>query len=383
MVGTAFCDNSACPTFQVAKYLRDLRRYLPAVPPISTNQLRALHASRDYKGMVRLIKYAMNIETDIRVVWVSEGEAEDAKIKHAPAWIRLPSEMPPYGSEAFRQLRIDIFLRRSFLEQSAFDEVSIGIAHELSHLVLDSIKHPLRRCEKAVDLTAMMLGFRCLFATGTYKEIQIQNRIEIRQQGYLNPDEVRQAECIIHDYQDTPRRTQPQTEETIDWIRQVRHRLAQLRYAIARFDFREHFMSKWRPSTLALLSILFIVIASWIVWANGLLPLVEASRRSADQTAVNNLPLSETAPPSQQLQTSKTGETVDQVRQVQVRLAQLGYLVGKPEGRWGPKSRAALKSFKKTNGLIVNDLLDSATLSALFSSSAGAASIATVAKSRK
>ena len=119
---TAFCDNSACPTFQVAKYLRDLRRYLPAVPPISTNQLQALHASRDYKGMVRLIKRAMNIETDIRVVWVSKGEAEDAKIKHAPAWIRLPSEMPPYGSEAFQQLRIDIFLRRSFLEQSQFDE---------------------------------------------------------------------------------------------------------------------------------------------------------------------------------------------------------------------------------------------------------------------
>ena len=75
---------------------------------------------------------------------------------------------------------------RSFLEQRPFDEVSIGIAHELSHLVLDSIKHPLRHCEKAVDLTAMMLGFRRLFATGTYKEIRHQNHLEVRQQGYLS-----------------------------------------------------------------------------------------------------------------------------------------------------------------------------------------------------
>jgi hypothetical protein len=101
------------------------------------------------------------------------------------------------GGEAFRQLRIDILLRKSFLEQSPFDEVSMGIAHELSHLVLDSIKHPLRRCEKAVDLTAMMLGFRCLFATGTCKEIHLKDHIEVRQQGYLSPEEVRRADRII------------------------------------------------------------------------------------------------------------------------------------------------------------------------------------------
>jgi hypothetical protein len=45
-------------------------------------------------------------------------------------------------------------------------------------------------------------------------------------------------------------------------------------------------------------------------------------------------------------------------------------------------SRAALK-FKERNGLIVNDLMDPATLSALFSSSAMAVPVATVANSRK
>ena len=39
------------------------------------------------------------------------------------------------------------------------DRIAIAIAHELSHVVLDSIHHPLRGCEKA---TAMLLGFRAI-----------------------------------------------------------------------------------------------------------------------------------------------------------------------------------------------------------------------------
>jgi hypothetical protein len=91
----AVCDDKACPIFDVFKYVRELRQRLPVVPPISTAQLEALHASGDYMGMVRLIKRQMNVETDIRVVWVSEGEAQEATVKDAPAWIELPAKMPP------------------------------------------------------------------------------------------------------------------------------------------------------------------------------------------------------------------------------------------------------------------------------------------------
>src|SRR6266436_3524485 len=118
----------------------------------------------------------------------------------------------------------------------------------------------------------MLLGYRCLFATGTFKEIQLKDHVEVRQQGYLSPEEVRQANRIIEQYHDTPRPTQPQTEETVDRIGQVQIRLAQLSYLVARLDFREklnNLMSKWRPSAVALLSIFFIVIASLLIWANG------------------------------------------------------------------------------------------------------------------
>jgi hypothetical protein len=115
--------------------------------------------------MVQRIKKAMNVEVKLRVGWVNSG----GENKDAPAWVQLPHNMPPYGSTAFKDLTITIFIRKSFLERSKYDQAAITVAHELSHIVLESINHPLRREEKAVDLTAMLLGFRELYASGAHK----------------------------------------------------------------------------------------------------------------------------------------------------------------------------------------------------------------------
>jgi hypothetical protein len=163
------CTQRSCPRFAVRKYFRELQQVLPLVPPVPLAALRSLHAAQGYKGMVRLIKQAMNVEVSLRIVWVPEGAAETGGTKGAPAWISVPKEMPAYGTKAFKELRLDLYLRRSFLQQSSHDQIAIAIAHELSHVVLDSIQHPLRGCEKAVDLTAMLLGFRRLYLTGSEK----------------------------------------------------------------------------------------------------------------------------------------------------------------------------------------------------------------------
>ena len=192
-----FCTLRSCANFSVPKYLKQLRQVLPWVPPVPIGDLKSLHSARDYKGMVRLIKKTMNVEVDLRIVWVSDGDANIGSVKDAPAWVDLPGEMPPYGSEAFWKLRLDIYLRRSFLECSAYDQVTAAIAHELSHIILDSIEHPLRRCEKAVDLTAMLLGFSRVYASGTHTVQQEHNRIVTHELGYLSCEEVVLADQIL------------------------------------------------------------------------------------------------------------------------------------------------------------------------------------------
>lgn len=135
----------------------------------------------------------MNVEVDLRVLWVADGGASDAPSREAPAWVNVPAEMPPYGSDAFKRLRLDVCLRRSFLDQSTYDQIAIVIAHELSHIVLNSIKHPLRGCEKAVDLTAMLLGFRRLYVSACERE-EANKHLRL---GYLSLSEVISAHNIL------------------------------------------------------------------------------------------------------------------------------------------------------------------------------------------
>ena len=45
------------------------------------------------------------------------------------------------------------------------------MAHELSHVVLDSIRHELRQQEEAVDLTAMHRGYGSFYFHGAHSEI--------------------------------------------------------------------------------------------------------------------------------------------------------------------------------------------------------------------
>ncbi len=60
----------------------------------------------------------------------------------------------------------------------------------------------------------------------------------------------------------------------------------------------------------------------------------------------------------------------DVATRVQRRLNDLGYTIAPVNGTWGSASRAALRRFKKANGLLGNDAFDAETVTRLFSTSA-------------
>jgi hypothetical protein len=179
--------------FDVTKYLHELRQRLPYVPPISVDDLKSLHKAKDHKGIVRLVKRAMNIEhVTFQVFWVPPGAANDGEHKDSPAWVELPRDMPFYGTQAFKDLAIKMFFRKEFFEQ-AYDEATAAVAHELSHVVLESTHHPFRSCEKVVDLTAMLLGFSRLYDSACHKERRVGNSVKSQKLGYLSREEVQLA----------------------------------------------------------------------------------------------------------------------------------------------------------------------------------------------
>jgi len=73
------------------------------------------------------------------------------------AQVSIPSYLPLYGSSAMVNFPISVRVRENCGEH-AMTFVSV-MAHELSHIVLHSMRHKERQNEFYTDLTAMMLGF--------------------------------------------------------------------------------------------------------------------------------------------------------------------------------------------------------------------------------
>jgi hypothetical protein len=300
--------------------------------------------------MVKLIKNTMNVETDIRIVWVPEGAANDGTAKDAPAWVSIPVEMPPYGSSAFRAMRLDIYLRRSFLEQSSYDQIAITVAHELSHIILDSIGHRLHRCEKAVDLTAMLLGFRKLYASASYKENRAGNTKKIQTLGYLSSHEVSQANYLI-------------SQEQPHWAWETLNRI------VAKGRNWYPNFRRPAPRTLFLLGVgLCVSVGLWFL--GGTLQHLLQTWFPTSSGQVEQSPDQTARAPTQMPRATPAPDSAQQIAAVQSRLMQLGYPAGGADGVWGQRSRDALRAFKAANGLTINDSWDDASIATLFSVSA-------------
>lgn len=179
----------------VRAYIEQLRRALPYVPPIPVKKIKALHNNGDFGGVVKLIRSTMNVDVGLTLHWTTTPPRE---MPNAPAWITMPAKMPYYGTDAFKELKLEIFIMKPFANTAPFDQFAMAIAHELSHIVLDSIEHPLRREEKAVDLTAMILGFSYLYRKAAHTLTQVgYNQYQRNQLGYLSQAELDTACSIL------------------------------------------------------------------------------------------------------------------------------------------------------------------------------------------
>jgi len=193
----------------IQSYIAQLRASLGAMKPVSEGRLRELFNRQDYTGMVKAIRDNMGLNLRVRVGIVNEGGPVGA-----PAWVSAPKPMPLFGTAEFQRTLVTVFLRKAFVGSHYFEEVAIAIAHELSHIVLFGINHPLQECEEAVDLTAMLLGYRNLYIAGSFCEVvptsfrgSFNKFIEIwvtgverrtyRTFGYLTPEEVKYAGAIL------------------------------------------------------------------------------------------------------------------------------------------------------------------------------------------
>jgi hypothetical protein len=148
---------------EIALLLGALGGVTPVVDP---TVLKQLHGQAEFAKMLGWIKNSMHLDLRVGLRIVDTGNAT------TPMWIETPRSMPPYGSQEFRNTRVIVNVRREALDRYPFDWIVAGFAHELSHVVLFSIGHALQKSERAVDLTAMILGYRDFIARTDRTEVQ-------------------------------------------------------------------------------------------------------------------------------------------------------------------------------------------------------------------
>ncbi len=161
-------------------YIKNLRRSFGLKPPVPEENMRRLYDAKDYHGLTGAIMSTMKIDLRVNLGLVNSGGPA------APAWLRRPYPLPPINSSLYRNTVVTIFLRKTFLAEAGFESVVLAISHELSHVILDSEWHELRTKEEAVDLNAMLSGFRDFYMTGA--RTKGGGRI-----GYLTQDEISYA----------------------------------------------------------------------------------------------------------------------------------------------------------------------------------------------
>jgi hypothetical protein len=139
------------PVIDIKAYIDHLRQRLPYVPPVPLQKIKALHRKGDFGGVVKLIRNTMNVGVHLTIHWTSGPPPK--KIPNANAWISLPETMPYYGTSAFKEQKLDIFILKSYRDASTYDEFARTVSHELSlgrarsHLFANSSRQaaPARR----------------------------------------------------------------------------------------------------------------------------------------------------------------------------------------------------------------------------------------------
>ncbi len=100
--------------------------------------------------------------------------------KDAPAWIQISKNLPLWGTSAFRESRVVLFVRNEFVAEAPWGTFVAGIVHELSHVVLDATRHQFREVEPVVDLTGMFFGYHEFFLNHTtyVRNVHTESNVE-------------------------------------------------------------------------------------------------------------------------------------------------------------------------------------------------------------
>jgi hypothetical protein len=184
------------PFAEITTWVDQLATSIVVRPSVEPREFWEHYFRQDFTALVGAIKHSLRLDLRVRIGYVNAG----GKLT-APAWIELPKTMAPYGTEAFRRTIVTLYIRKEFLQTMPFEAIVCAVAHEMSHIILEAVGHSLRDNEKAVDLTAMLLGFSDFYRRGiTVPDSHLRYEKIIRGSGMVDSEDKRSDRMIIHKF---------------------------------------------------------------------------------------------------------------------------------------------------------------------------------------
>lgn len=105
---------------------------------------------------IKISDIALNRNMNFRSVGITQRKRGDTGTEGIVAQVLIPDNIPLYGTKELEGYPIEIVVNSYYWNYPA-TLVSI-LSHELSHVLLESIKHPQRENELYVDIVPLLFG---------------------------------------------------------------------------------------------------------------------------------------------------------------------------------------------------------------------------------
>jgi hypothetical protein len=162
--------------------INELERLFEIKEPVICENIFPLIHSGKVKASIKLIALQLGLPIDINITNVpndyrAQNDGNQFQSTHLVkvhrsrsgsegiiAQVTIPEGLPSYGSSTLIGYPINVKISENCKENSVV--FTMIIAHELSHVLLYSLRHSKKENEFYTDLTAMMLGFQSIFQDG-------------------------------------------------------------------------------------------------------------------------------------------------------------------------------------------------------------------------
>jgi len=147
---------------------------------------------------------------------MSRTDSRGRGIEGITAQVRIPTSIPMFGTEGLRNFPIEVRVSQN-CGKSPATFVAI-MAHELSHVLLASLRHPRRDSELHTDLVPLLLGFRRIASVGRTR-VERGTEGEVRTTfGYLTDPQFYFAVGYVEDLLCDARKKREDVARLLQWV---------------------------------------------------------------------------------------------------------------------------------------------------------------------